>query len=214
MTDVGAPEEPAPEPTGAALTIADAARAAGSDRHAIRRKLHAGEFPNAFKDTQGFWRIYESDLRAAAVSLAGDVAEAAGDPAPAVPPAAAPVAPAPPAAPQLPADAERMRLEIVDLRHRVATAEALLAAERRLSEELARALQVARRTGDALLASVAGPPKESRSAEPPPGPPPAPPMPRANWQAELRAARARELQARAAREREERQQAASGDAGS
>src|SRR4051794_24501131 len=50
---------------GAALTIADAARATGTDRQSIRRRLQAGEFPNAFKDAQGFWRIYETDLHPA-----------------------------------------------------------------------------------------------------------------------------------------------------
>jgi len=206
MTDEGAHEDPpevAPvdlreEGTGAALTIADAARAAGTDRHSIRRKLHAGQFPNAFKDTQGFWRIYESDLLAADVPVDEAVIEEIVE---------AEIEPTAPAA----GDNEALRLEIVELRHRVATAEALLAAERRLSEELARALQVARRTGDALIATVSGPHKDLRALEPRPAP--APPQPRANWQAELRAARARELQARAAREREERQQASSGDSG-
>ena len=198
-------DAPLPESeTGAALTIADAARAAGTDRHSIRRKLHAGDFPNAFKDSQGFWRIFESDLVAAGVPTVAPVPQADAHPVGAL--GAQPGS----------GEVESLRLEVIDLRHRVATAEALLAAERRLSEELARALQVARRTGDALLATVAGPHNEPRAREPKsaPGPAPAPLQPRANWQAELRAAWAREAQQRAAHEREERQRATGGEAGS
>jgi hypothetical protein len=210
-------DEDSPQPgeeTGAALTIAAAARAAGTDRHSIRRKLHAGGFPNAFKDAKGFWRIYESDLLAAAVPLVGSGDEA--DAPVAETPPAEPSAQTPPAEPSSGEEDESLRLEINDLRHRVATAEALLAAERRLSDELARALQVARRTGDALLASVAGPHNEPRAREPAPDPNAAPPQPqpRVNWQAGLRAARAREAAIRAARAREEQRRTPSGESGS
>jgi hypothetical protein len=194
------PPSPQPEDaTGAALTIADAARAAGTDRHAIRRKLHAGAFPNAFKDAQGFWRIYESDMIAADLPLVSRATETAADP----------VGSALSARPARD-ETDLLRAEIIELRHRVAKAEALLAAERRLSEEMSRALQTARRTGDALLAQIAGPRVEPPAREPSP----APAQPRVNWQAGLRAARAREAELRAARERDAQQRARTGESGS
>jgi threonine dehydrogenase-like Zn-dependent dehydrogenase len=175
MTDEDSPQsDDATDEAGAALTIADAARAGGTDRHSIRRKLHAGEFPRAFKDEQGFWRIYESDLHAAGLRLGGSAdADAAVDSEAA---GAEPSEPGP-------------------------------SAERRLNEQLGQALQAARRTGEALLASVTGPSSDPRPSEPRPVSPPA--QPRVNWQAGLRAARARDAEQRAAREREERQRAAS-----
>jgi hypothetical protein len=204
MTDEDSPQsDDATDEAGAALTIADAARAGGTDRHSIRRKLHAGEFPRAFKDEQGFWRIYESDLHAAGLRLGGSAdADAAVDSEAA---GAEPSEPGPSAAGD--GEIERLRLEVIELRYRVETAEALLAAERRLNEQLGQALQAARRTGEALLASVTGPSSDPRPSEPRPVSPPA--QPRVNWQAGLRAARARDAEQRAAREREERQRAAS-----
>jgi hypothetical protein len=157
----------------AALTIADAARAVGTDRGSIRRRLHAGEFPGAFKDAQGFWRIPHSELEG---SIDPGDADAVATEIPV-------------------ADRETaIQIELTELRLRAEKAEALLAAERRLSEELGRSLQLERRTIEALLGRVAPDvPVDDRV--------PVPTPPRTNWQAGLRAARAREREQRAARDR-------------
>ena len=138
--------------------------------------------------------------------LASKVVEATGD-APVPVPATEPIAPPPGG------ELERLRLEVVELRHRVATAEALLAAERRLGEELS--------AGAAGRAPHRRRAPRNRCRAPPRAPggraqavtPARAPQPRPNWQAELRALGARELQARAAREREEQARATGGDDG-
>jgi hypothetical protein len=159
---------------GAALTIADAARTAGTDRGSIRRRLHAGEFPGAFKDAQGFWRIPQAELRSGVDAEGPDA-----------------VASEPPAANS---EAGAREVELTELRLRAEKAEALLAAERRLSEELSRSLQLERRTIEALIGRIAPEmPVDDRV--------PVAPPPRTTWQAGLRAARAREREQRAARDR-------------
>lgn len=54
-----------------ALTITEAARAAGVDRRTIRRRLDAGDLPNAYRDPpeEGAWQIPVTDLIAAALPL-------------------------------------------------------------------------------------------------------------------------------------------------
>jgi hypothetical protein len=170
------------------LSIAEAARAAGTDRYVIRRKLHGGEFPGAFKDAQGFWRIPEQNLLDAGLPV-GDT-----------PPTRLPAATEFPTAPALQLANEevmRLRAEVDDLRQQLERVEAQLEAERRVAEERARALEVERRTLEGLLFQVTGqrpePIREERR--------------RTNWQADFRAARAREAQLKAMRAREAEQRA-------
>jgi hypothetical protein len=161
------------------LSIVEAARAAGSDRHLIRRKLQDGDLPNAFKDTQGIWRIPYDDLANAGL-LRPDpdqlvLVDITDD--------------APPAT-----DADelaQLRLEVLEQRLRAERAEALLEAERRISAETAKTLDIERRALEALATQITGPPGEPTRPEPS----------RVGWQAGLRAARARDLEQRAARER-------------
>jgi hypothetical protein len=175
---------------GTALTIADAARASGTDRGLIRRKLQADAFPDAFKDGQGFWRIPADNLRAAGLAHPE-------------PPTTTPLAPEslsepasdPSALPNTSSELEALAAEVAAQRHRADKAEALLSAERRLNEELGSALARERRTVEILLEQVTG----ERLEAPEPRVPA--PGPRVNWQAGLRAARARQLQERAARDR-------------
>lgn len=175
--------------TGAALTIADAARATGTDRGSIRRRLQAGAFPEAFKDEQGFWRIPTDNLQAAGFECSeppGTISlpalEAGSD---AEQTATAPAASA----------IEALKAELETERNRADKAEALLLAERRLNEELGTALARERRTVEVLLEQVTGKRVEKQETRV------QPPGPRVNWQAGLRAARARQLQERAARDR-------------
>ncbi len=87
-----------------------------------------------------------------------------------------------------------LRLEVLDLQHRLERSEALLEAERRLSEERGRALDAERATVEALY-------RQSGIARPAPK---APEPPRVDWQASMRAARERDQQQRAARDHETR----------
>jgi hypothetical protein len=168
-------DEPADEPgAGHSLTITEAAVAFGVGRRSVRNKLHAGEFPHATKDDQGFWRIPEGDLLAAGMRVSSRTS-----------------------APVNVDDTDAMKLlsvEVLELRHRVERAEALLDAERKLSDERARALDTERATVDALY-------RQMGRTRPVPKPPESA---RADWQASMRAARERDLQQRAEREREAR----------
>jgi hypothetical protein len=184
--DSGSPDAGSPDAAGDALTIAEAAVAVGTGRHLIRTQLKAGAFPNAAKDAQGFWRIPRRDLVTAGLTNTGTDAA----------PILTPEQEGPEReGPEREADAlVVLRLENIELRGRAERAEELLEVERRLSAERARTLETERATIEALYLQVSGgrlPPK-----------PRAPEPPRGDWQASLRAARARDAQLRAERERE------------
>jgi hypothetical protein len=173
-------DEPAPEPTAArSLTLTEAAIAFGVGRRSVRNKLHAGDFPNAVKDDQGFWRVPEADLLAAGLRVASATTASATTA----------------SVNTDESDATKLlSIEILELRHRAERAEALLEAERKLSEERARALDTERATVDSLY-------RQMGRTRPVPKPPESA---RADWQASMRAARERALQQRAEREREAR----------
>jgi hypothetical protein len=162
-----------------ALSIVEAARAAGSDRHLIRRKLQDGELPNAFKDAQGIWRIPHDDLARAGL-LCTDPDELV-------------LIDVPDEALSAPTVDElaRLRLELLEQRLRAERAEALLEAERRICAETAKTLEVERRALEALALQLTGQQNEPSRPEPS----------RVGWQAGLRAARARDLEQRAERDR-------------
>jgi hypothetical protein len=50
---------------GVTFTVRDAARACAVHANTVRRRLKGGEFPNAFRDHTGTWRIPVADLEAA-----------------------------------------------------------------------------------------------------------------------------------------------------
>ena len=55
-------ERPLPKPAAVTLTISEAARACDVNRRTIRHHRQAGDFPGAFKDQDGLWRIPVEDL--------------------------------------------------------------------------------------------------------------------------------------------------------
>ena len=177
----------------AALTIADAARAARTDRRAIRRLLDAGDLPNAFKDEQGFWRVPPSDLERAGLAVGDDVTPQSSAPQVSTPQVSGTqlAGITSPAAPERP-DPIELVLELAHMEARAVKAEALLEVETRLNQELRNALDIERQTLAALIGI------EPKPATPEPRPAPV----RPNWQRELREARAREQQQRAARARD------------
>jgi hypothetical protein len=65
------------------LTFDEAAAAMGMHPRALRRRLARGQFPNAYRDGQGYWRISVSDLDAAGIVLRLPASEPSG---PSVPP--------------------------------------------------------------------------------------------------------------------------------
>ena len=72
------PEKPAPKPAAVTLTISEAARASDVNRRTIRHHRQAGDFPGAFKDQDGMWRIPVEDLEW--VGLHPDLGRASEDP--------------------------------------------------------------------------------------------------------------------------------------
>jgi len=71
-------ERPAPKPPAVTLTISEAARSCGVNRRTIRHHRQAGDFPGAFKDQDGMWRIPVEDLEW--VGLHPDLGRASEDP--------------------------------------------------------------------------------------------------------------------------------------
>ena len=57
-----APDRTAAKPAAVTLTISEAARACAVNRRTIRHHRQAGDFPGAFKDQDGMWRIPMEDL--------------------------------------------------------------------------------------------------------------------------------------------------------
>lgn len=57
------------EPGQFTFTLTEAAQATGTSRSTIKRKLAAGEFPDAAKDADGVWRFSPGDLLAAGLKL-------------------------------------------------------------------------------------------------------------------------------------------------
>lgn len=72
-----APEGP-PKSAAVTLTISEAARACAVTRGTVRHHRQAGDFPGAFKDQDGMWRIPMEDLEW--VGLHADLARASEDP--------------------------------------------------------------------------------------------------------------------------------------
>ena len=108
------------------LTITEAARAAGMHRNSIRRRLDAGQFPNAHKNPVGVVEIPLDDLLAAGLEL-----NKPAPPAPAV---------QPPETPE-PAEVDRLREQVQELEHRAELAEALASERERALEDLRVALR-------------------------------------------------------------------------
>jgi hypothetical protein len=137
--------EPA-DPERPALSITEAAKAAGVDRRTIRRRLDADAFPNAYRDpTEGSWRLPVADLLAAGITLH----------APTPPDAQAENEPAPP-----PDELAELRAAVTEWRRRAEVAEAL-------------ANERAERVADlrtALLALGAGPTDDTRPTTVTPSP--------------------------------------------
>ena len=125
-----------------ALTVTEAAEAAGVHRRTIARRLEAGRLPNAYKDSAGEWRVPVADLEASGLRLY------------------APSGPDPEPVTSLPDEAEALaevKAELDEWRRRAEVAEAL-AAERE------RALE---RADLALRALTAGPPQPEHQADEP-----------------------------------------------
>src|SRR3954471_1137007 len=79
-----------------ALTLSEAARAAGVSRSTIRRRHEAGAFRGAFQDDEGAWRVLHDDLLAAGLvtrTTPPDGAPIPAQPRPEVPPTAPLVTP-------------------------------------------------------------------------------------------------------------------------
>ena len=57
------------EPVQFTFTMTEAAQATGTSRSTMKRKLAAGEFPDAAKDADGVWRFSQGDLLAAGLKL-------------------------------------------------------------------------------------------------------------------------------------------------
>jgi len=72
------PERPAPKPPTVTMTISEAARSCGVNRRTIRHHRQAGDFPGAFKDQDGMWRVPVEDLEW--VGLHPDLGRASEDP--------------------------------------------------------------------------------------------------------------------------------------
>jgi len=126
------------------LTITEAARAAGKHRNSIRRRLDAGQFPNAQKNPSGVVEIPVGDLLASGLVL--------NRPAP----------PAPDVQPPETPETDRLRERVQELEHRAELAEAV-------AEERERALDDLRAALRAL-----GPGDPQAPAPRPTGPPQAP----------------------------------------
>lgn len=102
----------------AALTLADIAAQSEVSMSTLRRKQRTGDFPDAFKDDGGRWRVPVSNLHAAGIKLTPQLNHER------------PEAPAP--APDVG--------EVVELRHRVKLLEAEVRAEREKNELLTQSL--------------------------------------------------------------------------
>jgi len=125
-----------------ALTVAEAAEAAGVHRRTITRRIDANRLPNAYKNSTGEWRVPIADLEASGLRLY------------------APAGPDPEPASTLPHDGievDELKAEVAEWRRRAEVAEAL-AAERE------RALE---RADLALRALSAGPQQGEHQADEP-----------------------------------------------
>lgn len=105
------------------LTITEAARAAGKHRNSIRRRLDAGQFPNAQKNPVGVVEIPVEDLLAAGLEL--------NRPAPPAPAVQAHETP----------EVDRLREQVQELEHRAELAEALASERERALDDLRVALR-------------------------------------------------------------------------
>lgn len=142
----------------AALALADISAQSGVSLSTLRRKQRTGEFPEAFKDDGGRWRVPVSDLHAAGVRLTPALNhERVPNPEPAA------VEPA----------------EVVELRHRVKLLEAQLRAEQEKNDLLSQSL------ADLRSALRAIEPPKSPAPQGAPDPEPINSEPRCPWLARL-----------------------------
>jgi len=154
MTDAYAGERPA-------LTLTEAARAAGVDRRTLRRRLDAGELPNAYRDRgrqgpgTGPWLIPVGDLLAAGFTL--------NAPSP---------GPAHARHDDQGDELAELRHELDHLRERLARAERDRDVAQAVATERERTIAV---QADHLRALQAGPPSSSQPTTPPAPLPPEPP---------------------------------------
>lgn len=141
---------------GAVLSISEAAQACGMHRNSIQRRVTGKVtpgFPNAYRDSEGVWRIPVADLVAAGLSPN----------APAPPLEAEEAAPASTStnvvvqrieAPVGEGELDRLRAENTDLRHRLDLAQQRAALEEKRADDLSRAVR-------ALTAGTPAEPQES-----------------------------------------------------
>jgi hypothetical protein len=108
------------------LTITEAASAAGKHRNSIRRRLDAGQFPNAQKNPSGVVEIPVEDLLASGLEL--------NRPAPPAPDVQPPETPEP-------AEVDTLRERLREAEHRAELAEALAGERERALEDLRVALR-------------------------------------------------------------------------
>ena len=113
-----APAEPTPKPAAVTLSISEAARACGVNRRTIRHHRQAGDFPGAFKDQDGMWRIPVEDLEW--VGLHPDLGRASEDP-------------------MATGKVDLLRTEVAVLRERLRAAELISAEREKRIEEIGRA---------------------------------------------------------------------------
>ncbi len=137
------------------LTITEAASAAGMHRNSIRRRLDAGQFPNAHKNPSGVVEIPVGDLLASGLEL-----NRPAPPAPDVQPSETPETP----------EVDTLRERLRDAEHRAELAEALASERERALEDLRVALR-ALGPGDPQAPGPYGPNPE----------PPDPMAPRRRW---------------------------------
>lgn len=172
MSDVDDVDEATPKRP--ALTISEAARAAGLDRRTIRRYLDAERFGSAYRDPgDGYWRIPVDALLAAGVRLhapADDGQAPGGQSRGSVTPGAHP----PPGGMGIPVD---------DWRSRALVAEARLEERERLVEALEQALRALQAGPEApgVGSPVPVPPRPEMSPRSTSQPIVATPTPRRRW---------------------------------
>lgn len=147
----------------AALTFAEVAAQSEVSLSTLRRRQRNGEFPDAFKDDSGRWRVPVTNLHVAGIKLTPQRNHEQSE----TPAAAAAVEPS----------------EVVELRQRIKLLETELRAEREKSELLRQSLADLR----SALRAIEPPKREETEAEQPSGEAPAPASsePRRPWLSRL-----------------------------
>ena len=152
--------------TPAALTLAEIANQSEVSLSTLRRKQRAGEFPDAFKDDGGRWRVPVTNLHVAGIKLTPQRNHERQE------------APAPEAA---------ERSEVMDLRYQVKLLETELRAEKQKNELLSQSLADLRTALRAIEPPKAEQTEPERPAAEAPPAPPEPPSsePRRPWLSRL-----------------------------